>query len=115
MVTRSQRHLREVRGYDSTAGGSILVPAISAISPDVATIVAAGVVNRVIASMSVIGGSGPIVFTVSNNGGLALNILGDQLRTNADPVGTVGLHTVIITATDRLGQTKSENINVTAT
>jgi len=103
---RSQRHLREVQGR---------IVAITSISPDTTSITAAGAVNRTVAALAVTGGTAPITYTIANAGGLTLNIAGNLLRTGADPVGPVGVTTVGITATDSLGQTRTENIAVTVT
>ncbi len=111
MPTRSQQHLVRTRGYASQGA----TPPITGISPDTASIANAGAVNRTVATLSVVGGTAPITYTIANAGGLSLNILGNLLRTNANPVGTVGAKTVGITAIDPFGKTLTENIAVTVT
>lgn len=109
MTKHSQRRKAEIHGYNP--------PPITAILPDTATITAAGVVARVLATLSVTGGTGAIVYTIANPGGLAVTIVGpsNQVRTTVDPVGTVGVHLLAITATDAWGKTLTENITVTLT
>ena len=103
---RSQRHVAEVRNR--------IVP-ITGISPDTASIAAAGAVGRTVATLSITGGTAPVTYTTTNAGGLALEITGNLLKTTVNPVGTVGAKTVGIRATDSKGQTLTENITVTVT
>lgn len=106
MPQRSQSRMAANRGYR---------PPITSILPDTASIAAAGAVNRVIATMSVVGGVIPITYTVTDAAGLNLNVLNNTLRTNLNPVGTAGSKAVVVKATDGVGQTKSETITVTVT
>jgi hypothetical protein len=119
---RSQRHLREIRGVDSSgdtaaeAGDVPKPPPITGISPDTATITAAGASGRTIATMSSTGGTpGGYTYTTANAAGIAHVWAGAQLRTSADPAGTVGVHNMQITSTDIKGATKTEQLAVTLT
>jgi 3-keto-L-gulonate-6-phosphate decarboxylase len=103
---RSQRHVAEVRNR--------IVP-ITGISPDTASIAAAGAIGRTVATLSVAGGTAPVTYTIANAGGLSLAIVGNLLQTTVNPVGTVGAKTVSIMATDSAGQILTENITVTVT
>jgi hypothetical protein len=88
---------------------------IAGISPEAVTLTAAGAVSRVIATLSLVGGTPPITYTIANAGGLSMNVTGNQLLTTVDPCGTVGVHTPTITATDSRGLAKTEPITVTLT
>lgn len=90
-------------------------PPITGITPNTATIAADGAVNRTVATLGIAGGTAPATYAIAGAGGLSLNISGNLLRTNADPVGTAGPHTVSITATDAEGETKTEDVVVTVT
>ena len=107
MPTRSQRHKQEFQGYRS--------PAITGISPDSASIAAAGAVGRTIATLSVVGGTPPITYAVVSAGGLSATFFNNLLQTSVNPCGTAGVKTVSVSATDDWGQTKTENIAVTVT
>ena len=108
MPTRSQEHL--VR-----TGRAYVPPPITGLSPDVASIAAVGVIDRVVATMSVVGGTAPITYAVVNAAGLTLAVAGNELRTAADPVGTAGVKAVQVSATDSWGKTLTETITVTVT
>jgi hypothetical protein len=114
MPNRSQAHLLRVGRYTS-GGVSPLPPAITGISPDTATIVAAGAIGRTIATLSVTGGTAPVTYAITAAGGLSAVISGNALNTSANPCGTVGAKTVSIQATDARGQTLTETITVTLT
>ena len=62
MPTRSQRHLREFRGYDSNGWKrpGFGVPAITGFTPTSASIAAAGAVGRTIATIVPTGGTNAI-------------------------------------------------------
>lgn len=114
MPTRSQAHL--LRMGRPTSGGVLPGgPPIIGLSPDTASIVGAGALGRVVAAMSITGGTQPVTFTIAAAGGLLINIAGSNVVTTNDPVGTVGAHTMSITALDALGQTKTEDVVVTVT
>jgi|SRR6187200_3374482 len=106
MPTRSQRH-KESQAYQA--------PAISGISPDTASIAAAGAVGRTVATLSVAGGTPPVTYAVTAGGGLSAAMSGNLLQTTVNPCGTAGVKTVSISATDSWGQTKTETIAVTLT
>lgn len=116
MVGRSQRHMLEVQGYDSSGdigpGGG---PAPTGISPDVASIAAAGVVDRTIATLTATGGQGPYTFSIAAAAGVSAQIVGNLLKTTVNPAGTVGLHTMSITVKDQRAMTKTETLAVTLT
>jgi Asp/Glu/hydantoin racemase len=107
MIQRSQNHKEQVHGYRP--------PAITGILPDTASIAAAGAVGRTIATLSANGGTPPIAYTITSAGGLSAVIVGTQLNTSVNPCGTVGAKTVVITATDRWAQSRTENLIVTVT
>lgn len=106
MGRRSQLRKYENHGYR---------PPITGISPNTATIAAAGVAGRTVTTLSIAGGVAPATYTIANAGGLSLAISGNLLLTNANPVGAVGPATVNIKATDGRGQTLTEPIAVTVT
>jgi 3-keto-L-gulonate-6-phosphate decarboxylase len=107
MPVRSQRHKEQVHGYRA--------PEITGISPDTATIAAAGAVGRTIATLSVSGGTAPVTYSITAAGGLSAVIAGNLLNTSVNPCGTAGAKTVGIMATDSQGKTLTENITVTLT
>lgn len=107
MTTRSQRHKAQVHGYNP--------PAITNILPDTASIAGIGVVGRTVATLSVAGGTGTIVYSIAAAGGMSVVIAGNKLNTTGDPCGTVGAHSVSIKAIDSWQQTLTENIAVTVT
>jgi hypothetical protein len=115
--SRSQRHLREVRGYDS--GGyrqpGFFPPPITATTPSTASATAAGAVNRTLTTLTALGGTQPYTWTVTSNGGTNVNILGNLLRANADPVGTVGVKNLALLCTDARGQTRALALALTLT
>ena len=117
MPTRSQEHL--LRVGRATSGGQLppvlQPPPITNILPDTANITAVGAVGRVVAALSVVGGTPPVVFTITSAGGLAINIVGAEIRTTADPVGPVAMTGVTVQAADLRGQIKTEAIAVTVT
>ena len=114
MPQRSQSHKRAIQSYDS--GGNTNAPPITGIGPDTATIAAVGAVSRTVATLSVTGGTAPIVYTIANAAGMSIAITGGNLlTTTVNPCGTVGAKAVQITATDARGQTKTETITVTVT
>jgi hypothetical protein len=121
MPTRSQRHLREFQGYDSSGqgGGGVAPgnPPITGIYPDVATIAGVGAVGRLIATLSTSGGTGIKTFTLIGAVGLTVKIVpaNNTLITDADPVGAPGIHEVTIQADDELGETLTEILTVTVT
>ena len=98
MPTRSQRHKEVFQGYRS--------PAITGISPDTASIAAAGAVARTVATLSVVGGTPPITYAVVSGGGLSAAMNGNLLQTTVNPCGTAGVKTVSISATDPWGRPK---------
>ena len=107
MPHRSQRHKEQVHGYRP--------PEITGIAPDTASIAAAGAIGRLIATLSVTGGTAPVTYAILAGGGLSAVIAGNLLNTSVDPCGTVGAKTVSIQATDSKGKTLTENIVVTVT
>ena len=107
MGRRSQIHKEQVHGYRP--------PAITGISPDTATIAAAGAVGRTVATLSVTGGTAPITYSITAANGLSAVIAGNLLNTSADPCGTAGAKAVGIMATDSKGKTITENLVVTLT
>lgn len=107
MTKRSQQRKQEMYGYRP--------PEITSIAPDTASIAGIGAVGRLVATLSVTGGTAPIVYTIANAGGMSVIIAGNLLNTTGDPCGTVGAHSVSITATDSKGKTLNENLAVTVT
>lgn len=107
MTKRSQWRKQELYGYHP--------PAITGINPDTATIAAAGTVGRVIASLTVAGGTPPITYTIANAAGLSLALPLADLLTAANPVGVAGTYPVSITAKDSWNKTLTETITVTVT
>jgi 3-keto-L-gulonate-6-phosphate decarboxylase len=105
--SRSQRHKEQVHGYRA--------PEITGISPDTASIAAAGAIGRLIATLSVTGGTAPITYAITAAGGLSAVIAGNLLNTSVNPCGTVGAKTVGIQATDAKGKTITETMTVTLT
>lgn len=88
---------------------------ITGISPDTASIAAAGAVGRTVATLSMAGGTPPVTYSLVSSGGLACAIQGNLLVTTVNPCGTAGAKTVVVTATDRLYQSRTENVVVTVT
>jgi len=114
MSTRSQAHL--IRTGRPTSGGlTPSSPPITATGPTTALGTAAGAVGRVIATLTASGGTPPYVWTVANAGGMSVNIVGAQLRTTADPAGSVGTHNVDLVCTDSRSQTRPLTCVVTLT
>lgn len=111
---RSQRHMRDVEGLDSS-GNIGPGPAPTGISPDVASIAAAGATGRVIATLSTTGGQGPYTYTIIAAAGVSAQFVGSQLQTTVNPAGTVALHTMSIMSKDQRGSTITENLAVTLT
>lgn len=111
---RSQRHMRVVEGVDSS-GQIGPGPAPTGILPDTASIAAAGVVGRTIATLSTTGGQGPYTYTIVNAAGVSAAIVGAALQTTVDPAGTAALHTMSILSKDQRGSTVTENLAVTLT
>lgn len=112
MPTRSQRHVREIRGVDSSGGPT---PPITGIAPDTATLTAAGAVGRTICTAVPSGGTAPFTYSVAVAAGLACAFTGANLLTTVNPAGTVGAKATQVTVTDARGQTKTEVITVTLT
>jgi hypothetical protein len=117
MSRRSQSRKLEVHGINSDGERPpwAVAPPITGISPDTATIAAAGAIGRTIATLSMTGGTAPATYAITAAGGLSAVILGNALNTSVNPCGTVGPKTVSIQATDARGQTKTETIVVTLT
>lgn len=116
MPTRSQRHLREIRGYDSNGlkrPGFGPPPAITATSPTTTALAAAGAVARTIVTPSATGGTAPYVWTITSAGGLSCNVVAGVVKTTVDPCGTVGAHTLALLCTDSRGQTRALSCVVT--
>ena len=63
MTVRSQRHKEQVHGSAA--------PAIIGISPDTASIAAAGAVGRTIATFTTTGGTAPFTYSIAAPGGLS--------------------------------------------
>lgn len=101
----------QLRKYDN----QVSRPPITNILPDTATIAAAGAVGRTVATMSIVGGTPPVIYTIANAAGLSIAISGNLIVTTVNPVGTAGAKSVSITATDVRQQTKTETITVTVT
>jgi hypothetical protein len=114
MVGRSQRHMLEVQGYDSSGdigpGGG---PAPTGISPDSGTIAAAGAVDRTIGTFTATGGQGPYTFSIIAAAGVSAQFVGNLLKSTVNPIGTVALHTMSIQVKDQRGMTKVENYALT--
>lgn len=107
MTQRSQRHKEQTHGYRP--------PEITGISPDTASIAAAGVVGRTVATLVTTGGTAPFTYSITAAGGLSAVIAGNLLNTSVNPCGTVGAKTVGIMVTDAKGKTLTENMTVTLT
>jgi hypothetical protein len=102
--------------YDTTPDPRPEGGPIVGLSPDTAaSLAAAGIVGRTIATMSIVGGKLPAVFTIANAGGVSCAFTGADLKTTVNPAGTAGAKTIAITATDAQNQTKTENLAVTLT
>lgn len=107
MTKRSQGRKAEIHGYTP--------PPVTGVTPDTATIAAAGAVGRLVATLTATGGTAPFVYAIVNSGTFNLVIAGNLLNTNADPVGPTGTQQVSIRVTDAKGKTLTENIAVTVT
>jgi hypothetical protein len=120
MPNRSQRHLVERQGYDSSGWGPGTgppSPPITGILPNAATVAAAGAVGRTLVTLLAAGGTGPFTWSVINNAGLALGI---QISTNLivstqDPIGVAGPYTIRVRALDSVGVRLDEDIALTVT
>lgn len=113
---RSQRHKKYVQGVTSSGdigpgGGS----GPTGISPDVASIAAAGAVDRTIETLSTVGGQGPYVYSIINAAGVSAQFVGNLLKTTVNPAGTAALHTMSIQVRDQRGNVLVENLAVTLT
>lgn len=116
MPTRSQRHLREIRGVDSGGRGPLTPSnAITAFAPVVASLAAVGAVGRTIAAIVPTGGTGPYTYQLTVAGGLSAAFDGNLLRTTVNPAGTVAVHNATVKVTDAWGKTFSSGLAVTLT
>lgn len=113
---RSQRHMKHVQGINASGdigpGGG---PGPTGISPDVASIAAAGAVGRTIATLSTVGGQSPYTYRIIAAAGVSAQFVGAALQTTVNPAGTVALHTMSIETRDQRGNTLTENLAVTLT
>lgn len=113
MAVRSQAHM--LRTGRSTSGGVQPNAPITGINPDTATLAAAGAVGRTIATLSVVGGTAPITYALVTAAGVSASFTANVLKTTVDPCGTAGVKTMSVSATDAVGQTKTETLAVTLT
>lgn len=95
------------------SGGGGGPPAITGIGPEDAMPYTAGVVGRVLVSLTAVGGTPPYTFTAPAVDGLAASVVGSDLVADADPVGVAGGYQVPITVTDAEGQTLTEDLALT--
>lgn len=113
MPTRSQRHLRETRGYDSS--GSTTAPPVSGFVPVAASLTAIGAVGRVVATFTPVGGVAPYSFAITAPAGVSAGMVGNEMRTTIDPAGAVGGRAMTVVVTDGLGRSFSGPFDVTLT
>ena len=119
MMTRSQRHLREIRGYDSNGlkrPGFGPPPAITGSTPPTATLAAAGIVGRTVATIAPVGGTAPFTYALTTPAGLSAAFTPNTsavLTTTVNPCGTAGVKNCTVTITDSRGQTRSHALAVT--
>lgn len=86
-------HTWLTRQYDNLSGSDI--------APATASIAAAGLTGRVVATLATRGAKAPVSYTiVGNPDALGVTFAGAELRTSADPVGSVGTHFLSVRGTD---------------
>jgi hypothetical protein len=115
MVGRSQRHMQEIQGVNASGNIGLGGPAITGISPDAASVAAAGAVDRTLGTFTVVGGTAPLHWSIAAAAGVSAQFVGNLLKTTVNPAGTVALHTMSITVSDQRGMSKTENFALTLT